>query len=166
MAVKRSRIDFASALCPHTPNVCPRAANAGCQSWRVGPTEARSARATRLIQWRCACPCWSRRQVRSLSLVGQSIRRTIPLVGVVESGPAMERSPRRPTLPPTAQTGGPHQLARRNRHFEMTPIVISQVSTSLGQSVIGNFVGRNPKACLPSAYKCISTGTPAFSSAM
>ena len=46
------------------------------------------------------------------------------------------------------------------------PIVPSHVSTSSGHRVIGNFVGRSPKACLPSVYKCISTGTPAFCSAM
>src|SRR5438105_4694310 len=51
-------------------------------------------------------------------------------------------------------------------YFEVIPIVFSQVSNSCGQSVIGNFVRRKPNACPPSAYKCISTGTPAFFSAM
>ena len=55
---------------------------------------------------------------------------------------------------------------KKRTYFEITPIVPSQVSTSSGHRVIGNVVGRNPKACLPSAYKCISTGTPAFFSAM
>ena len=55
---------------------------------------------------------------------------------------------------------------RGQRHFEIIPIVRSHVSTSSGHLVIGYFVRRSPKACLPSAYKCISTGTPAFFSAM
>jgi len=48
----------------------------------------------------------------------------------------------------------------------IVPMVRSQVSTKRGQRVIGNLVGRRPKAWPPCAYKCISTGTPAFLSAM
>src|SRR5438309_2748240 len=40
---------------------------------------------------------------------------------------------------------------------EIIPIVRNHVSTSSGHRVIGNFVRRSPKACLPSANKCIST---------
>ena len=39
-------------------------------------------------------------------------------------------------------------------------------STNNGHSVIGCFIGRSPKACPPSAYKCSSAGTPAALRAM
>lgn len=63
---------------------------------------------------------------------------------------------------------------RRNRsktmsrpsYSEIIPIVRSHLSTSWGHSVIGKFVGRNPNAWPPCAYRCISTGTPAFLRAM
>ena len=51
-------------------------------------------------------------------------------------------------------------------YSEIMPIVFSHVSTSCGQFVIGRFVRRSPNACPPCAYRCISTGTPAFFSAM
>src|ERR1039458_4342648 len=57
------------------------------------------------------------------------------------------------------------ELTGRYTYGEITPIVRNHVSSSSGHRVIGKFVGRSPKACLPSAYKCISTGTPAFFSA-
>src|SRR5690348_12485024 len=54
-----------------------------------------------------------------------------------------------------------------SRHYgEIIPMVRNHVWTSPGHLVMGYFVGRNPKACLPSAYRCISTGTPAFSRAV
>lgn len=51
-------------------------------------------------------------------------------------------------------------------YSEITAIVRSHVSTSQGHLVIGKFVRRSPKPCLPSANRCISAGTPAFFSAM
>ncbi len=60
----------------------------------------------------------------------------------------------------------PGRFSGADAYFEIIPIVPSQVSTNWGHPVIGNFVRRSPKACLPSAYKCISTGTSAFFSAM
>src|ERR1700733_9471285 len=51
-------------------------------------------------------------------------------------------------------------------HFGIIPIVPSHRSTNSGHPVIGNSVRRSPKACPPCAYKCISTGPPAFFSAM
>ncbi len=49
---------------------------------------------------------------------------------------------------------------------DVIPMVRSHVSTNSGHLVIGCSVRRSPNACPPSAYKCISTGTPAFFSAM
>ena len=51
-------------------------------------------------------------------------------------------------------------------YSEIIPIVSSHVSTNWGHAVIGSGVGRSPNACPPSAYRCISTGTPAFFRAM
>jgi hypothetical protein len=45
---------------------------------------------------------------------------------------------------------------------EINPMVRNHVSTRSGHLVIGSCVRRNPKACLPCAYRCISAGTPAF----
>ena len=45
---------------------------------------------------------------------------------------------------------------------EIIPIVPSHVSINFGQPVTGSFVRRNPNPWPPCAYKCISTGTPAF----
>lgn len=54
----------------------------------------------------------------------------------------------------------------RRNYFGVIPIVVSHRSANLGHSVIGNFVRRSAKACPPSAYKCISVGTPALFNAM
>src|SRR6266436_4678385 len=58
------------------------------------------------------------------------------------------------------------RMRSQSTYSEIIPIVPSHVSTNCGHPVIGNFVRRSPNACPPCAYKCISTGTPAFFSAM
>lgn len=49
---------------------------------------------------------------------------------------------------------------------EVIPIVRSHLSTNSDHLAVGSFVRRNPNACLPSGYGCISTGTPARINAM
>ena len=56
-------------------------------------------------------------------------------------------------------------VARQTKAAQI-PIVPSHVSTNSGHRVTGNFVRRSPNAWPPCAYKCISTGTPAFFSPM
>jgi hypothetical protein len=56
--------------------------------------------------------------------------------------------------------------SENTNHFGIIAMVPSQVSTNRGHPVIGNFVRRSPNAWPPCAYKCISTGTPAFFRAM
>ena len=51
-------------------------------------------------------------------------------------------------------------------YSEIIPIVASHVSTNSGHRDTGSFVRRSPNAWPPCAYKCISTGTPAFFNAM
>ncbi len=46
------------------------------------------------------------------------------------------------------------------------PMVLIHVSASAGQRVIGFDVGLSPNAWPPWAYRCISTGAPAFFSAV
>ena len=53
----------------------------------------------------------------------------------------------------------------RSPYSEIIPILPNQVSTNWGHLVTGSPVRRSPNACPPLAYKCISTGTPAFFSA-
>jgi hypothetical protein len=84
-------------------------------------------------------------------------RRSAP----VSDKPVFRRNPRqRPT------SGWATNGSNSRTYGEISPIVRSHVSTSSGHLVIGYCVRRSPKACLPSAYKCISTGTPAFFRAM
>ncbi len=64
------------------------------------------------------------------------------------------------------QSKGASSYAAQSTYSEIIPIVPSHVSTNSGHPVIGNFVRRSPNACPPCAYRCISTGTPAFFSAM
>jgi len=73
-----------------------------------------------------------------------------------------------PVLLPTRVTRPvPVGSERQFRNYgEINPIVRNHVSTSSGHLVIGYCVRRNPKTCLPSAYRCISTGTPALFNAM
>src|SRR5215472_16414066 len=61
---------------------------------------------------------------------------------------------------------GSDEPLKRAVYGAITPIVRTHLSTSSGHLVIGKFVRRIPKPCLPSAYKCISAGTPAFFNAM
>ena len=57
----------------------------------------------------------------------------------------------------------PQRLVLRSLPGELFPRVIwSHASTNCGHAVTGSFVGRRPNACPPSAYRCSSTGTPAF----
>jgi len=57
------------------------------------------------------------------------------------------------------------QLTSRTDYSEIIPILFSHVSSNGGHPVIGIFVRRMPNPWPPCAYKCISTGTPAFFSA-
>ena len=68
---------------------------------------------------------------------------------------------------PLAQLRIPSGLTAypRSVYSEIIPIVPSHVSTNSGHRDTGSFVRRSPNACPPCAYKCISTGTPAFFSA-
>jgi hypothetical protein len=52
--------------------------------------------------------------------------------------------------------------ARPFHYCGVIPIVFSHVSANRGHWLIGNLLGFKPNACPPCAYKCISTGTPAF----
>lgn len=57
------------------------------------------------------------------------------------------------------------QLTSGTNYSEIIPILFSHVSSNGGHPVIGIFVRRMPNPWPPRAYKCISTGTPAFFSA-
>ena len=61
---------------------------------------------------------------------------------------------------------GRRRATMSSNSYEVIPIVSSQVPINRGHPVIGSSVRRSPNACPPCAYKCISTGTPAFLSAM
>ncbi len=54
------------------------------------------------------------------------------------------------------------KISAKNYMSGKMRFVLSHVSTNRGHRVIGKLLGRNPNACPPCAYKCISTGTPAF----
>ena len=54
----------------------------------------------------------------------------------------------------------------RGGYFGIMPILASQLSANSGHLVMGKLVRLNPNACPPFAYKCISTGTPAFLNAL
>ncbi len=65
--------------------------------------------------------------------------------------------------PSCAPTAHQQQILKvRKPYSRTTPIVPSQISTSSGHRLTGSFVLRSPNACPPCAYRCISTGTPAF----
>lgn len=65
-----------------------------------------------------------------------------------------------------ADANSQHFRSAYSPYLEIIPIVFSHVSTNCGHCVMGSCVRRSPKACPPFAYKCISTGTPAFFRAM
>ena len=93
----------------------------------------------------------------------QHLRSCIFCSGVLEGSPSLDitsYSLLNARLVPAILSESP------NSYFAIIPIIPSQVSTNSGHFVTGNFVLRSPKACPPCAYKWISTGTPAFFSAM